>query len=233
MEYAEPQYAVQGLQKTVAGPAGALTILRGVDLTVRAGESLAIVGASGSGKSTLLHILGALDRPTAGTVRFEGRDLAGLDATASASFRNHELGFVFQFHHLLPEFTTVENVAMQAIIGGMARNKALKLAEAALERVGLAERRDHSVTTLSGGERQRAAIARATLLEPKVLLADEPTGNLDGHTGEMVVELLLELNRGRGMTLVVVTHNRELAARMGRSLELRSGELYEQSRFES
>lgn len=233
MEYAEPQYAVQGLQKTVAGPAGALTILRGVDLTVLAGESLAIVGASGSGKSTLLHILGALDRPTAGTVRFEGRDLAGLDATASASFRNHELGFVFQFHHLLPEFTTVENVAMQAIIGGMARNKALKLAEAALERVGLAERRDHSVTTLSGGERQRAAIARATLLEPKVLLADEPTGNLDGHTGEMVVELLLELNRGRGMTLVVVTHNRELAARMGRSLELRSGELYEQSRFES
>lgn len=233
MEYAEPQYAVQGLQKTVAGPAGALTILRGVDLTVLAGESLAIVGASGSGKSTLLHILGALDRPTAGTVRFEGRDLAGLDATASASFRNHELGFVFQFHHLLPEFTTVENVAMQAIIGGMARNKALKLAEAALERVGLAERRDHSVTTLSGGERQRAAIARATLLEPKVLLADEPTGNLDGHTGEMVVELLLELNRDRGMTLVVVTHNRELAARMGRSLELRSGELYEQSRFES
>lgn len=233
MEYAEPQYAVQGLQKTVAGPAGALTILRGVDLAVRAGESLAIVGASGSGKSTLLHILGALDRPTAGTVRFEGRDLAGLDATASALFRNHELGFVFQFHHLLPEFTTVENVAMQAIIGGMAKSRALGLAEAALERVGLAERRDHSVTTLSGGERQRAAIARATLLEPKVLLADEPTGNLDGQTGEMVVELLLELNRDRGMTLVVVTHNRELAARMGRSLELRSGELYEQSRFES
>lgn len=232
MEHADPQYMVQGLRKTVAGPAGALTILRGVDLTVRAGESLAIVGASGSGKSTLLHMLGALDRPTAGSVRFEGRDLTGLDAGASAAFRNRELGFVFQFHHLLPEFTTVENVAMQAIIGGMARHSALRLAEAALERVGLAERRDHSVTTLSGGERQRAAIARATLLEPKVLLADEPTGNLDGNTGEMVVELLLELNRSRGMTLVVVTHNRELAARMGRSLELRSGELYEQSRLE-
>lgn len=223
------QYLARGVAKTVSGPAGALTILRGVDLTVRAGESLAIVGASGSGKSTLLHILGALDRPTAGSVLFEGRDLAGLGSAGAAAFRNRELGFVFQFHHLLPEFTTVENVAMQAVIGGMARERALKLAEAALERVGLAERRDHSVTTLSGGERQRAAIARATLLEPKVLLADEPTGNLDGNTGELVVELLLELNRNRGMTLVVVTHNRELAARMGRSLELRSGELYEQS----
>ena len=160
---------------------------------------------------------------------FEGRNLAGLSPAEAAAFRNRELGFVFQFHHLLPEFTTVENVAMQAIIGGMAKGRALHLAESALERVGLAERRDHSVTTLSGGERQRAAIARATLLEPKVLLADEPTGNLDGNTGELVVNLLLELNRNLGMTLVVVTHNRELAARMGRSLELRSGELYEQN----
>lgn len=226
---ADDQYLAQGLGKTVSGPAGALTILRGVDLSVRAGESLAIVGASGSGKSTLLHILGALDRPSAGSVLFEGRDLVRLDCAGAAAFRNRELGFVFQFHHLLPEFTTAENVAMQAIIGGMARGRALKLARASLERVGLAERCDHSVTTLSGGERQRAAIARATLLEPKVLLADEPTGNLDGNTGELVVDLLLELNRARGMTLVVVTHNRELAARMGRSLELRSGELYEQS----
>ena len=223
------QYLAQGVEKTVTGPAGALTILRGVDLTVRAGESLAVVGASGSGKSTLLHIFGALDSPSAGSVLFEGRNLAGLSPAEAAAFRNRELGFVFQFHHLLPEFTTVENVAMQAIIGGMAKGRALHLAESALERVGLAERRDHSVTTLSGGERQRAAIARATLLEPKVLLADEPTGNLDGNTGELVVNLLLELNRNLGMTLVVVTHNRELAARMGRSLELRSGELYEQN----
>ena len=200
------QYLAQGVEKTVTGPAGALTILRGVDLTVRAGESLAVVGASGSGKSTLLHILGALDSPSAGSVLFEGRNLAGLSPAEAAAFRNRELGFVFQFHHLLPEFTTVENVAMQAIIGGMAKGRALHLAESALERVGLAERRDHSVTTLSGGERQRAAIARATL-----------------------VNLLLELNRNLGMTLVVVTHNRELAARMGRSLELRSGELYEQN----
>ncbi|MCH5277591.1 MAG: ABC transporter ATP-binding protein [Desulfovibrionaceae bacterium] len=223
------QYLARAVEKTVNGPAGALTILRSVNLGIRAGESLAIVGASGSGKSTLLHILGALDRPSAGSVLFEGRDLASLSPAGAASFRNRELGFVFQFHHLLPEFTTVENVAMQAIIGGMARSRALRLAEAALERVGLAERRDHSVTTLSGGERQRAAIARATLLGPRVLLADEPTGNLDGATGERVVQLLLELNRGLGMTLVVVTHNRDLAARMGRSLELRSGELYEQS----
>ncbi len=223
------QYLARGVEKTVTGPAGALTILHGVDLTIRAGESLAVVGASGSGKSTLLHILGTLDRPSAGSVLFEGRNLAGLSPAEAAAFRNRELGFVFQFHHLLPEFTTVENVAMQAVIGGMARGRALHLAESALERVGLAERRDHSVTTLSGGERQRAAIARATLLEPKVLLADEPTGNLDGNTGELVVKLLLELNSNLGMTLVVVTHNRELAARMGRSLELRSGELYEQS----
>lgn len=225
----DAQYLARAVEKTVSGPAGALTILRNVNVRIRAGESLAIVGASGSGKSTLLHILGALDGPSAGSVLFEGRDLASLSPAQAAAFRNRELGFVFQFHHLLPEFTTLENVAMQAIIGGMARPRALRLAEAALERVGLAERRDHSVTTLSGGERQRAAIARATLLEPKVLLADEPTGNLDGNTGERVVQLLLELNRSLGMTLVVVTHNRDLAARMGRSLELRSGELYEQS----
>ena len=223
------QYLARAVEKTVNGPAGSLTILRNVHVSIRAGESVAIVGASGSGKSTLLHILGALDSPTAGSVLFEGRDLASLSPSQAAVFRNRELGFVFQFHHLLPEFTTLENVAMQAIIGGMARARALRLAEAALERVGLAERRDHSVTTLSGGERQRAAIARATLLKPKVLLADEPTGNLDGNTGERVIQLLLELNRGLGMTLVVVTHNRDLAARMGRSLELRSGELYEQS----
>lgn len=224
------QYVVDGLGKCVLAPAGELDILRDVNMHIRAGESLAIVGASGSGKSTLLHILGALDTPTSGGVWFEGRELARLDSASAAAFRNQELGFVFQFHHLLPEFSTVENVAMQAIIGGMSRKKALQLAEIALERVGLAGRRDHSVTTLSGGERQRAAIARATLTGPKVLLADEPTGNLDEKTGALVANLLLELNRERGMTLVVVTHNRELAARMDRSLELRSGELYEESR---
>ncbi len=221
-----PQYRLDNVEKTVPAPGGALTILRGVNLTLEAGESVAVVGASGSGKSTLLHILGALDTPTGGAVYYNGSNLSGLSPEARAAFRNKELGFVFQFHHLLPEFTTVENVAMQALVGGMPRAGALKLAEAALERVGLAGRRDYNVTTLSGGERQRAAIARATLTAPNVLLADEPTGNLDEKTGSLVMDLLMELNRELGMTLVVVTHNREMAARMSRRLELRSGELY-------
>ena len=224
-------YRVEHAGKTVESPAGELTILRDVSLTVEPGEALAIVGSSGSGKSTLLHILGTLDRATSGRVFFEGQDLSALDAAQAAHFRNRELGFVFQFHHLLPEFTTVENVAMQAIIAGTPRSKALKLAEESLERVGLAHRRDHHVTTLSGGERQRAAIARATLLCPKVLLADEPTGNLDEKTGALVVDVLRELNRDMGMTLIIVTHNRELAANLDRSLELRSGELYAQTSF--
>lgn len=222
-------YQASSLVKTVSGPAGELTILKGVDLTVRAGETLAIVGSSGSGKSTLLHILGTLDRATSGTLLFEGRDLTRLSPTEAAVFRSRELGFVFQFHHLLPEFTTVENVAMQAIIAGLPRKKALEMAEEALERVGLSERRSHHVTTLSGGERQRAAIARATLMHPKVLLADEPTGNLDEKTGARVTEVLRDLNRELGMTLVIVTHNQELAACMDRSLELRFGELYAQN----
>lgn len=224
-------YRVEHAEKRVQSPAGELAILRDVSFSVRRGEALAIVGSSGSGKSTLLHILGTLDRATSGTVCFEGRDLSALSEAEAAHFRNKELGFVFQFHHLLPEFTTVENVAMQAIIGGMPRAKALSLAAESLERVGLAHRRDHHVTTLSGGERQRAAIARATLLCPKVLLADEPTGNLDEKTGSLVVDVLRELNRDMGMTLIIVTHNQELAASLDRSLELRSGELYAQTSF--
>ena len=226
-----PLYLVRHARKTVESPAGELTILRDVSFEVKAGEALAIVGSSGSGKSTLLHILGTLDRASGGTVLFEGRDLSALSAQEAAHFRNRELGFVFQFHHLLPEFTTVENMAMQAIIAGMPRREALEKAAEALERVGLAERLHHHVTTLSGGERQRAAIARATLLCPKVLLADEPTGNLDEKTGARVAEVLKKLNRDMGMTLVIVTHNRELADNMDRSLELRSGELYAQDSF--
>ena len=224
-------YRVEHVEKKVESPAGELTILRDVSFTVEPGEALAIVGSSGSGKSTLLHVLGTLDRATSGKVWFEGQDLSSLSEAQAAHFRNRELGFVFQFHHLLPEFTTVENVAMQAIIAGTPRAKALKLAEESLERVGLAHRRDHHVTTLSGGERQRAAIARATLLCPKVLLADEPTGNLDEKTGSLVVDVLRGLNRDLGMTLIIVTHNRELAASLDRSLELRSGELYAQNSF--
>ncbi len=226
----ENQYLLKGIGKTYAGPAEQITVLRGIDLTVQAGESIAIVGTSGSGKSTLLHLLGALDTPTEGMLLFEGRCLTDMTPLEKACIRNRKLGFVFQFHHLLPEFSTVENVAMQAIIAGMAKAKALRLAEVALARVGLADRLHHRVTTLSGGERQRAAIARAILLEPRVLLADEPTGNLDRKTGDRIAELLLELNHALGMTLVIVTHNRELASMLGRCLELRSGELYEEMR---
>lgn len=221
-------YELSGVEKSCDGPAERVTILKNMNLTVRAGESLAIVGASGSGKSTLLHLLGALDTPTAGNILFEGRSLPDMTPVEKAHFRNRKLGFVFQFHHLLPEFSTEENVAMQALIAGMPRARALELARQALCRVGLAERMNHRVTTLSGGERQRAAIARAILLEPRVLLADEPTGNLDQRTGDSVAGLLLELNRTLGMTLVIVTHNREMAGTLGRCLELRSGELYEE-----
>jgi lipoprotein-releasing system ATP-binding protein len=204
-----------------------ITVLAGVDLTVRSGDSLAIVGASGSGKSTLLQLMGTLDVPTSGIILFNGADISTLGWKDRARIRNRNMGFVFQFHHLLPEFSTRENAAMPGIIGGMARTMALEKADAALSRVGLAHRRHHRVTTLSGGERQRAAIARAILLEPAVVLADEPTGNLDERTGREINELLLHLNKDQGVTLVVVTHNAELAQSMHRTLELRSGELYE------
>ena len=204
-----------------------ITVLSGVDLIVRGGDSLAIVGASGSGKSTLLQLMGTLDVPTTGSILFNGSDISTLGWKERARIRNKNMGFVFQFHHLLPEFSTLENVAMPAIIGGMGRKEALEKADRALSRVGLAHRRHHRVTTLSGGERQRAAIARAILLEPAVVLADEPTGNLDERTGREINDLLLHLNTDQGVTLVVVTHNAELAQCMHRTLELRSGELYE------
>lgn len=209
---------------------GALEVLKGIDLSIDKGEVVSIVGPSGAGKTTLLQILGTLSRPTSGEIEIDGVAVHTLSDKNISKFRNTKIGFVFQFHHLLPEFSTEENVAMQALIAGMNRSKALGLARQALERVGLSDRKDHRVTTLSGGERQRAAIARAILLEPRVLLADEPTGNLDQRTGDSVAELLLELNRTLGMTLVIVTHNREMAGTLGRCLELRSGELYEEMR---
>ncbi len=220
-------YRLEGIGKSYPQGEETLTVLNGVDLTVGRGDSLAIVGASGCGKSTLLQIMGTLDVPTTGTILFDGTDISALGWKERARFRNRNMGFVFQFHHLLPEFSTRENVAMPAIIGGMARGPALEKADAALSRVGLAHRLHHRVTTLSGGERQRAAIARAILLEPAVVLADEPTGNLDERTGREVNDLLLHLNRNQGVTLVVVTHNAELAQCMRRTMELRSGELYE------
>jgi lipoprotein-releasing system ATP-binding protein len=204
-----------------------ISVLRGVDLTIGQADSLAIVGASGSGKSTLLQIMGTLDVPSTGTIFFDNRDISTLGWKERAQIRNKSIGFVFQFHHLLPEFSARENVAMPGIINGLPRKEVLDLADQALSRVGLAHRLHHRVTTLSGGERQRAAIARAILMDPRVILADEPTGNLDERTGREINDLLLQLNQNQGVTLVVVTHNAELAQRMQRTLELRSGELYE------
>jgi lipoprotein-releasing system ATP-binding protein len=224
----EPLYRLVGVGKEFAGPSERLKVLDGIDMTVAAGESVAIIGASGSGKTTLLHMLGTLDTPSSGQIFFSGTELGGLDNKRRAHLRNREIGFVFQFHHLLPEFTTLENVAMPGIIAGKPRGECLELASEALGKVGLSQRKDFAVTILSGGERQRAAIARAILLKPKALLADEPTGNLDEKTGRMISELLVSLNEDLGMTFVVVTHNIELAGVMGRRLELRLGALYAQ-----
>lgn len=221
-----PLYELVRVRKTYQGPAEEIVVLKGLDFTIPAGDSMAILGASGSGKSSLLHLLGALDRPSSGVIRFRGRELGGLSPQEAARLRNRDIGFVFQFHHLLPEFSTLENVAMPALIAGQSRREAFDQARASLSLVGLAERAEHRVTTLSGGERQRAAIARAVLLRPAVLLADEPTGNLDETTGARVGEVLARLNAELGMTLVVVTHNHNLAALMGRRLELQGGELY-------
>ncbi len=220
-------YTLENISKDFTESGKSLDIFKNISLIVEEGQALSIVGASGSGKSTLLHLMGLLDIPSSGTIFFDGQDVQGLSADAKAALRSSSIGFVFQFHHLLPEFSTVENVAMQAIIAGMSRSEAEYKAKEMLERVGLGQRIHHRVTTLSGGERQRAAIARAVLMKPRVLLADEPTGNLDTKAGQGIGELLLELNRELGMTLVVVTHNNELAASMERSYELRAGVLYE------
>lgn len=225
-----PLYSLRNLSKSFAGPGEQIHILQAVSLDIQGGETIAVVGASGSGKSTLLHILGTLTSQSSGGLFFRGREVSTLSHAEKAAVRNKEIGFVFQFHHLLPEFTTLENAAMQAIIGGMPRRQALERAEEALVRVGLGNRSSFDVAALSGGERQRAAIARAVLLRPKVLLADEPTGNLDEKNGRRITELLLELNAAEAMSMIVVTHNLALAGCMSRCFELKSGDLYEQTR---
>ncbi len=222
-------YKLENVEKKISETRESLEIFKNINLVVHEGEAISIVGASGSGKSTLLHLMGVLDIPSSGKIFFDGNDVQKLSLDAKAHLRNGSIGFVFQFHHLLPEFTTVENVAMQAIIAGMPRKIATEKAVDMLQKVGLGDRLTHRVTTLSGGERQRAAIARAVLMQPRVLLADEPTGNLDDKSGVGIKELLFKLNRDLGMTLVVVTHNNELATSMERCLELRAGVLYEKT----
>jgi lipoprotein-releasing system ATP-binding protein len=216
---------VRSLVKTFEHGGRRLEILRGIDFTLEPGEMVAVVGASGVGKSTLLHILGTLDLPTSGHILFDGADLTRLSPSSLAAFRNRSIGFVFQFHHLLPEFTALENVMMPALIARVPRPQAEARAREILLRVGLAERVTHKPGELSGGEQQRVALARALILEPQLLLADEPTGNLDSRTGAEVHELFFELNRERGTTMLVVTHNPELAHRMPRRLHMIDGVL--------
>ena len=194
-----------------------------MDLTFSQGERAAIVGASGVGKTTLLHILGTLDRPTSGKVFYEGKDIYALNEKELTFFRNREIGFVFQFHHLLPEFNALENTMMPCLIQGIPKKESASRAEAILTLVGLKERLTHKPGELSGGEQQRVAVARALVLGPKVLLADEPTGNLDTKTGEAVFDLLRELNEIKGVTLIVVTHNIKLAEKLSRQIQLVDG----------
>lgn len=221
----EPLLRVEGLAKTFTTGDRRIDVLRGVDLEVQEGESLAILGQSGVGKSTLLHLLGALDRPSQGRIFFRGRDLSEESPEALVHFRNRRLGFVFQFHHLLPEFNAVENVMMPGLLGGRDFEEMRAKATALLTEVGLSERLDHPVGKLSGGERQRVALARALVLEPDLVLADEPTGNLDPETGGRVADLLLEMNRARGTALLVVTHDESFSQRLGRRLTLVEGRL--------
>jgi lipoprotein-releasing system ATP-binding protein len=202
-------------------------VLNGIDLTVAEGDTIALVGVSGAGKSTLLQVIGTLDRPTSGEVLFRGNDVFKMGNGELAVFRNRSIGFVFQFHHLLPEFTALENVMMPALIGGQTKEKACESAAALLDDVGLSHRLTHKPGELSGGEQQRVAIARALVLSPALLMADEPTGNLDRKTSEEVHDLLAGIQEKTGLTLIIVTHNERLAARMGKTIRLVDGRIQE------
>lgn len=202
-----------------------IEVLKGVDLTLRHGESLAITGASGVGKSTLLNIMGTLEPPTEGSVRFQDRNVTEMSESDLCSLRNREIGFVFQFHHLLPEFSALENTIMPALIARLSKKVALEMATDILKKVGLEKRLSHRVGELSGGEQQRVAIARALIMKPRLLLADEPTGNLDTVTGDGVGDLLLRLNLEEGLAMVVATHNQRLAEKMSQQLEMMDGRI--------
>ena len=214
---------VENLLKSYKQGPRTVEALKGIDLVFTPGESVAIVGASGAGKTTFIHILGTIDRPSGGRVLYDGRDVFAMGESELARFRNRTVGFVFQFHHLLPEFTALENTMMPALIQGMHRKKAKGRAEEILGQVGLRDRMTHKPGELSGGEQQRVAVARSLILEPAVLLADEPTGNLDRETGEGVYRLLQQMNTERGITMVIVTHNEEIAGRLPRRIRLVDG----------
>jgi lipoprotein-releasing system ATP-binding protein len=221
----KPLLQGQQLSKVYDDGNGQVTVLDAVDFSVAPAEMVAIVGASGSGKSTLMHLLAGLDRPTQGKVLFNGEDITGWSASKLAQWRNQNLGFVYQFHHLLPEFNALENVAMPLLISGCDKATASRRATELLRRVGLEQRMHHRPAQLSGGERQRVAIARAFANQPKLIIADEPTGNLDGETAESVYQLMLELNREQQTAFIIVTHDEHLAAQLQRTERLQRGHL--------
>ncbi len=228
--------SVKNLNKTFSGNGIELQVLKGINLEIYKGEVAAIMGPSGVGKSTLLHIIGTLDKPTSGEVFYEDRDISSLDEKALSGFRNRTIGFIFQFHHLLPEFNAVENIMMPAMIGARVKGQAClpvgrgssykeikEKAEKLLDELGIYARKDHKPGELSGGEQQRVAAARALILEPKIVFADEPTGNLDTQTGDEVFNLLIELNKKKGITFLIVTHNDALASKCGRIIRMLDG----------
>jgi lipoprotein-releasing system ATP-binding protein len=227
---------IKDLEKSFITDAGVLQVLKGINLMIKEGEMVGIVGSSGVGKSTLLHILGALDSPTSGSVFYRDIEIFSLDPNSLASFRNKTIGFVFQFHHLLPEFTALENVLMPGLIGmgsrvqgfrGLTYSGIEEKAKRLLDEMGLAERKKHRPGELSGGEQQRVAVARALMLDPKVVLADEPTGNLDAQTGEELFHILIKLNKEKGITFLIVTHNESLSNRCHRVLKMVDGRIAE------
>jgi lipoprotein-releasing system ATP-binding protein len=220
-----PLIQVRGLQKVFKKGGAKILALKGIDLVIEPGERVAIAGASGAGKTTLLHILGTLDRPTQGEVLYQGVDIFSRPEGALAALRNRDIGFIFQFYNLLPEFNALENTMMPALIQGMVKKEAQQRAEEILTEVGLKDRMRHKPGELSGGEQQRVAVARALVLRPTLLLADEPTGNLDSKTGERIIRLIFSLNRVKGVTLIVVTHNEALAQRFPRQIILADGRM--------
>jgi lipoprotein-releasing system ATP-binding protein len=217
---------LKDLSKTFIKDGNSIEVLKGVDFTIAQGQSLAILGVSGSGKSTLIHILGTLDHPTSGNVLFDDVNVFDWNENKLADFRNRKIGFVFQFHNLLPEFSSLENTMMPALIQDMPYREAKERAEAILNEVGLGNRLTHKPGELSGGEQQRVAVARALINEPEIILADEPTGNLDTETGKKIEDLLVRFNQNKNITLVVVTHNKSLADRMSQSIGLKDGKIY-------